>query len=111
MSEDEQRAGLELMIDPVMVVTGDEKVVYANRAAQTMFDLTVVRRNEAFEPATDMPLNTPYSPVEMLAQHRIEDLVQLTIREAIVKRLVMTVSAAQYKDTAYYVVVMRLIGT
>jgi PAS domain-containing protein len=108
--ENELRAGLELMIDPVMVVTEDKKVVYANRAAQTMFDLPVVRRDEAFEPATGMPLNAPYSPVEMLAQHRVEDSVQLTIRGAIVERLVVTVSAAQYKDTAYYVVVMRLIG-
>jgi PAS domain-containing protein len=109
--ENELRAGLELMIDPVMVVTEDEKIVYANRAAQTMFKLPSVRREEAFEPTTGMALNPCCSPVEMLAAHRIDDSVQLTIREAIVERLVMTLSAAQYKDTAYYVVVMRLIGT
>ncbi|MBT8458253.1 MAG: PAS domain-containing protein [Boseongicola sp.] len=109
--ENELRAGLELMIDPVMVVTEDEKIVYANRSAQAMFKLPTVRRDEAFEPTTGMALNPCCSPVEMLAAHRIEDSVQLTIREAIVERLVMTVSAAQYKDTAYYVVVMRLIGT
>lgn len=109
--ENELRAGLELMIDPVMVVTEDERIVYANRAAQTMFKLPSVRRQEAFEPTTGMALNPCCSPVEMLAQHRIDDSVQLTIRDTIVERLVMTLSAAQYKDTAYYVVVMRLIGT
>lgn len=109
--ENELRAGLELMIDPVMVLTADEKIVYANRAAQAMFKLPAVRHDEAFEPITGMSLNVPHSPVEMLAKHRVEDSVQLTIRDTIVERLVMTVSAAQYKDTAYYVVVMRLIGT
>lgn len=109
--ENELRAGLELMTDPVMVLTADEKIVYANRAAQAMFKLPAVRRDEPFEPTTGMALNPCCSPVEMLSAHRIEDSVQLTIREAIVERLVMTVSAAQYKDTAYYVVVLRLIGT
>ena len=109
--ENELRAGLELMIDPVMVVTEDEKIVYANRAAQAMFKLPAVRREEAFELITGMELNPCCSPVEMLARHHVEDSVQLTIRDTIVERLVMTVSAAQYKDTAYYVVVMRLIGT
>ncbi|NNJ66610.1 MAG: PAS domain-containing protein [Boseongicola sp.] len=109
--ENELRAGLELMIDPVMVVSEDEKIVYANRAAQAMFKLPAVRRDEAFQQATGMPLDVHRTPLEMLAQHRVEDSVQLTIRDTIVERLVMTVSAAQYKDTAYYVVVMRLIGT
>lgn len=109
--DNELRTGLELMVDPVMVVTADEKIVYANRAAQAMFKLPTVRREEPFEPITGMSLNVSHSPVEMLAKHRIEDSVQLTIRDTIVERLVMTVSAAQYKDTAYYVVVMRLIGT
>jgi len=109
--ENELRAGLELMVDPVMVLTEDQKIVYANRSAQAMFELPAVRRHEAFEPATGISLNTHRTPLELLTQHRIEDSVQLTIRDTIVERLVMTVSAAQYKDTAYYVVVLRLIGT
>ncbi len=108
--ENELRAGLELMVDPVLVVSEDQKIVYANRAAQTMFGLPSVRRDEDFEPATGIPLSTHRSPVELLSHHLIEDSVQLTIRETIVERLVMTVSAAQYKDSAYYVVVMRMIG-
>lgn len=109
--ENELRAGLELMIDPVMVVSRDEKIVYANRAAQTMFNLPSIRQDEAFNQATGMSLEVHRTPLEMLAQHRVEDSVQLTLRDTIVERLVMTVSAAQYKDTAYYVVVLRLIGT
>ena len=109
--ENELRAGLELMTDPVMVLTDDQDIVYANRAAQTMFKLPKLLTNEKFEPATGIPLNTHYSPVDLLTKNHVEDSVQLTIKGSIVERLVMTVSAAQYKNLAYYVVVMRLIGT
>ncbi len=109
--ENELRAGLELMIDPVLVLTDAQQIVYANRAAQTAFNLPLVRGQEAFGHATGMSLDTSRTPAEFLTQNRVEDSVQLTIRDTIVERLVMTVSAAQYKGIAYYIVVMRLIGT
>lgn len=109
--ENELRAGLELMTDPVLVLTEDQTIVYANRSAQSMFDLPAIRKNENFGQATGIPLNTHYSAIDLLTKNRVEDSVQLTIKDAIVERLVMTVSAAQYKNLAYYVVVMRLIGT
>ena len=109
--DNELRAGLELMVDPVFVLTADEKVLYANRAAQTLFGAASHQSApETFSALTNVPLDIALSPDEMLSQHRVEDSVQLTIREDIVERLVMTVSAAQHKGAAYYVVVMRMIG-
>jgi hypothetical protein len=47
----------------------------------------------------------------MLANSTMIDSIQLTIRNEIVERLVMTVSAAQHRGDAFYVVVMRQIGS
>ncbi|MXQ06563.1 PAS domain-containing protein [Alphaproteobacteria bacterium GH1-50] len=110
--DNELRAGLELMVDPVFVLRGDESVIYANRAAQSIFRFT--QRDaigQSLEAATGVPLELGWAPEDMLSQHKIDDSVRLTIRDGIVERLVMTVSATQHRDEAFYVVVMRLIGT
>lgn len=109
--DNELRAGLELMVDPVFVLRADETVVYCNRAAQSLFAIKGAGRNASLENLTGIPLEIATSPEVMLSQHKVEDSVRLTIRQAIVERLVMTVSATQYRDDAFYVVVMRLIGT
>lgn len=110
--DNELRTGLELLVDPVFVLSGNQNIIYANRAAQTLFGLKSVRNSaETLEDVTGIALETALSPDDMLSQHRVEDSVQLTIREAIVERLVMTVSATQHRGLAFYVVVMRLIGT
>lgn len=109
--DNELRAGLELMVDPVFVLRGDESTVYYNRAAQILFGIQSDASRRTLEDLTGIPLEIRHSPEDMLSQHKIEDSVRLTIREAIVERLVMTVSATQHRDEAFYVVVMRLIGT
>ncbi|MDJ1016929.1 MAG: hypothetical protein QNJ35_10490 [Paracoccaceae bacterium] len=110
--DNELRAGLELIVDPVFVLRADKTVAYANRAAQHLFKLSANNHyDSSFETVTGMTIDTPLTPDQMLSQHKVEDSVQLTIREAIVERLVMTVSAAQHRGDAFYVVVMRLIGT
>ena len=109
--DNELRAGLELMVDPVFVLRADETVVYVNRAAKSLFHITDKTSTGTLETLTGIPLETLHSPDAMLSQHKIEDSVRLTIRDAIVERLVMTVSATQHRDEASYVVAMRLIGT
>ena len=110
--DNELRAGLELMVDPVFVLRGDESIVYANRAAQNVFRFTQREAiGHSLEAATGVPLELGWAPEDMLSQHKIDDSVRLTIRGGIVERLVMTVSATQHRNEAFYVVVMRLIGT
>ena len=108
--ENELRIGLELMVDPVFVLTSEEKVIYTNRAAKTLFKLGAGPQNTDFEQTAGLVLDALLSPTEMLNQHRIDDSAQLTVRDSIVEQLVMTVSAAQHRGTAFYVVVMRVIG-
>ena len=108
--DNELRTGLELMVDPVFVLTPEEKIIYANRAAKTLFNITGSPKSADFGQTTGLELDARLSPAEMLSQHRVDDTVQLTIRDNIFERLVMTVSATQHRGTAFYVVVMRIIG-
>ena len=108
--DNELRSGLDLMVDPVFVLTSEKTVVYANRPAKKLFKLEQTPQNADFEQLTGLTLDARLSPAEMLSQHRVDDTVQLAVRDAIVERIVMTVSATQHRGCAFYVVVMRKIG-
>ncbi len=109
--ENELRAGLELITDPVFVLAEDQRVQYANRAAQRMFGFDTMRAHDADLTALcGVEVETPVSPEEMLSQGQVEDSLRLSLRGGIAERLVVTVSAAEHRGTAFYVVVMRQIG-
>lgn len=112
LPENELRAGLELVIDPVFVLDAEHRVKYANRSAKKLFGtLERQMQNAQFRDVTDISLELPLSPGEMLAQGAVDDSVQLTLRNGIAERLVTTVSAAEHRGHAFYVVILRLIGT
>lgn len=111
LPENELRVGLELMVDPVFVLDGEGRAHYANRAAQAMFGFGPDRVNGAtLEALTGIALDAGLSPADMYARQAVQDSVQLALRGSIAERLLMTVSAAQHRNHAFYIVVMRLIG-
>ena len=110
--ENELRAGLELMPDPVFVAAPNEDVLYANQAAQRMFELTPPQiRGATLRQLTGISLEDQPSAVDLLVNQTVNDSVQLTLNGGIAERLVMTVSATEHRGKALYVVVMRLIPT
>ena len=109
--ENELSAGLELMVDPVFVIGEDKEVIYFNSAAQQLFKLS--RKGDtpkSLEALTGIELDARMTPSEMLKARRREDSTELATRGAIVERLIVTTSAAQLRGSAYYVVVMRMLG-
>ena len=58
---------------------------------------------------TGIALDDQQSPTELLLNQTVTDSVQLRVRGGIAERLIMTVSAAEHRGRALYVVVMRLI--
>ena len=110
--DNELRVGLELMVDPVFVLTEDKTILYANRAAHSLFSLdTPLDRTQTLAKLTGISLGVSMSAADMLSRRVVEDSVQLALCGAIAERLVMTVSAAQHRGHAFYVAVMRMIGT
>lgn len=110
--ENELRVGLELMVDPVFVVGTDRKVLFANRSAHRMFSLPARPDETAtFSSMTGIELSLRESPEDLLSSRKVIDSVELTNVGMVMERLVMTVSAAQHRSQAFYVVVMRALGT
>lgn len=110
--ENALRAGLDLMVDPVFVLDDVQVVHYANRAAQTVFfPDRQIAAGDTLHGITGIALEIGMTPTELLAHGDQIDSIELFPRGAIVERLVTTVSATQHRGRAFYIVVMRLIGT
>lgn len=110
--DSEMRVGLELMVDPVFVVGADGKVIFHNRAAQVMFHLPASHaRKRSLGDLTGIALEIDMTPEDLLNQNRVVESIELTSTGSIIERLSMTVSAAQHRGQAFFVVVMRMIGT
>lgn len=110
--ENALRAGLELMVDPVFVLDDAQVIHYANRAAQMVFFKDQqIASGDTLHGITGISLEIGMTPTELLAQGDPIDSIELFPRGAIVERLVTTVSATQHRGRAFYIVVMRLIGT
>lgn len=112
LPDNELRAGLELMPDPVFVMAEDGAVQYVNRAGLEFFGLNPTREpGDTLHSLTGIALELAGSAEDMLAQGRVVDTTELTLKGGIAERLVMTMSAAEHRGRAYYVAVMRLIPT
>jgi len=112
LPENDLRAGLELMVDPVFVIGADQQVHFANRAAHKIFGIaTHGTQGVSLRTLTGITLDTDQSPEALLSAQAHEDTIELTVRGGIAERLVMTLSAAEHRGTALYVAVMRLLGT
>ncbi|MEL6801024.1 MAG: PAS domain-containing protein [Pseudomonadota bacterium] len=112
LPENDLRAGLELMVDPVFVLDAEQQVHFANRAAHKMFGIdTHGTQGATLQGLTGITLDTGQSPEELLSAQAREDSIELTLNGGIAERLVMTLSAAEHRGTAYYIAVMRLLGT
>lgn len=112
LPENDLRAGLELMVDPVFVMDADQQVHFANRAAHKLFGIdTHGMQGACLRDLTGISLETAHTPEEMLSAQAHEDTIELTLRGGIAERLVMTLSAAEHRGTALYIAVMRLLGT
>lgn len=109
--DNEFQVGLELLVDPVFVVRADGSVIYSNRAARMMFNAPVGNGHDAtLSDLTGIGLDMPDSPEDLLSQNRVIDSLVLAPRGSIMERLAMTVSAAEHRGQAFFVVVMRTIG-
>ncbi len=112
LPDNELRTGLELMVDPVFVMDGDQVVHYANGAAQRLFGLEpIASQKRLLSELSGITLDALPAPEDMLTRGSVEETVQLTIKAGIAERLVTTISAAEQRGTAFYVVVLRMIGT
>jgi PAS domain-containing protein len=107
--ENEYQAGLEIIPDPVLIADADLIVRFANRAAREVFGQTVYHtaREMTLADFAGIDLGRPPPPEEMMRHGAVRDEIALVIRDRLVTRFSMTLSAVSQGGRAFYVVMLR----
>lgn len=108
LPENELRAGLEILPDPVLIVSADRIVCHANKQARQAFD------DGAFGPwnrtifdyaALDLEIRE--SPAEILEKGIVQTSLCRHIRHTQMGAYEATISAALHHEVAFYVILLR----
>lgn len=106
--DNELRAGLEIIPDPVMILDADQIVRYANRAARRMFDRQEHQsQNMTLFEYAGIDLELDQSPAELVRKHAVHDKICLAMRNSLLQDFLVTISGAEIWDTAFYVLTLR----
>jgi hypothetical protein len=107
--ENELRAGMEIIPDPVLILDRDQKVLFANRAAREAFDggRTGPWNRDLFAYA-GMTLSTEMSPEDLIGAAMVDERHDLRVARSVIKDLRTTISATMHRGRALYVLVVRI---
>lgn len=108
LPENELRAGLDLVADPVFVLDADRVVHYANVAARRSFALAAGRPpGPTLAQLTGIDLGRLPPPETLFTDDRLDERVELSLDAGVTERRRITVSAAAHRRRLFYVVVIR----
>ncbi|MDJ1008028.1 MAG: hypothetical protein QNJ13_09415 [Paracoccaceae bacterium] len=107
VADNELRAGLEMIVDPVIVSERDGTVRYCNDAAQTFFGIPS-GHGEPLVALTGFDISGLPAPEILLTRREIVESLELVERPGgVMERLTIAVSAAEHRGRAYYVILVR----
>ncbi len=109
VADNDLRAGLEALPDPVLVVDDDKRVRVANRAARLAFaqdaPMSATMTLNAFVGA---PVPLPHSPEELMRRGGPKLDRVVSVRGSMIVTLAINVGATLYRDTPVYVISIRI---
>ena len=86
--------------------------MFSNGAAKKMFGLpATLSPGTTLQAATGISLEDESTPEDILTSGTVSESLQLTVTGGIAERILMTVSAAEHRGQAFYIVVMRTMTT
>ncbi|KMW58714.1 hypothetical protein AIOL_003693 [Candidatus Rhodobacter oscarellae] len=108
LADNELRAGLEIIPDPVLIVDRDQIIRFANRAARESFgrELYLGSEVDLFQFA-GIDIELPATPEEMARSETVRDVVSLAIRGTMIERFHLTVSGTAQWGCCFYVITLR----
>lgn len=107
--DNELRAGLEIIPDPVMVLDADQTVRYANAAARRLFDRGEhSSKDQSLFQYTGIDLEIDRPPGDLVRAHAVHDRVCLAMRDNLLRDFLVTISGARIWDHDFYVLTLRL---
>ncbi len=105
--DNELRAGLEMIVDPVFVTDRDGIVQYFNDAASDYFAIAPGQRR-SLNSLTRLDIGDVPAPEVLLARHEVVERLDLVERKGgVMDRLAVSISAAEHRGQAYYVLLLR----
>ncbi len=105
--ENELRAGLEMIVDPVIVTDRAAQVLYANAAAHQFFRLSPGPLPD-LGTMTGLDLKGLKPPEVLLARREVVERLELTQHASgLMDRVALSISAAEHRGHAYYVMQVR----
>jgi len=106
--DNELRPGLDIIPDPVLIVDEDMIVRYANRVAREVFGhQDHLETHMTLFAYSGIDTDMPAPPGELVKSQAVHDVVSLVLRDTMIQRFMLTISATQQWGTAYYVITMR----
>ena len=105
--DNELRAGLEMITDPVIVTDREAKVLYANAAAHQFFHAAPGPLPE-LTTMTGLNLSGLKPPEVLLARREVVERLELTQdNTGLMETVALSISAAEHRGHAYYVLHVR----
>ena len=106
--DNELRAGLEIVPDPVLILDSNQIVRFANRPARELFGRQIYQgsKMDLFTFA-GIDVEMPASPWEMAASKTVHDVVSLAIADTMIERFNLTISGTVQWGTAFYVITVH----
>ncbi|MEM9011586.1 MAG: PAS domain-containing protein [Pseudomonadota bacterium] len=111
IAENELKAGLDMLPDPVFVLDRALQVMYANGAAREIFrPRTSAPGVLSFEELTGQTLDPDASPIELLGGRQVRDRIEINLGDKITEPVMVTINGVLYRDQALYAVSLRLLS-
>lgn len=108
VADNDLRAGLDALPDPVMLVDATSEVVFANRAACRMFGPGGTRRPRGrLEDVLGTDVDLAASPESLVRQGVLHERRTALVRDAILTPVRVTVGATFYRQTPFYVITVQ----
>ena len=108
--ENSLQAGLDLVADPVFVLSADKHVQYANGMAQEVFSLEPLGPEDVtLKDLTGIDIRLYRTPQELLGRKQVLNFDQKGPTGQLLEQFTLTVSGALYRNSPIYVVILRMI--
>lgn len=108
VTDNELRAGLEILPDAVLVVSSAGELCFANRPAYALFSQPHgIWKHESLEAFTGIDFELPKHPESLVRQGHHDSHRHVVLKDGIVTPIDVTISAAFFRNDPFYVVTAR----
>ncbi len=108
--ENEMRAGLEIISDPVFVMDADQRIFFVNRAGAELFDVSQTdAHGRTFFDVSGISIEIEKSPMELSGADVVQDQLRLPAESGLSDSFLVTIGATLHRGTPFYVLQVRMV--